>query len=230
MTETSTLVLEERTSCPSCAAVNPSGSPFCWQCYARFPGAAPPPGAWAQPDAFEESAVSVVSSSSRASTRSQKLMRVGLVLAVAVVGFFGWRFLTAGPFPGSFRTYDRLESPAATKFEDAVSQVGDEVGIEMHGALYGNGSELAVLAIVSDRTIAPAELGSRFVEAPAPRPRDVIEVERDGALFVCFPADADVPGAACTWTDDETVGVVYGRFMEVRQQLDLSAELRAAVT
>jgi len=102
--------------------------------------------------------------------------------------------------------------------------------MEMHGAMYGHGSELAIMAIVSDRDIAPDQLGSRFVEAPAPRPRDVIEVERDGALFVCFPADAEVPGAACTWADDETVGVVYGRFMKVRQQLDLSAELRAAVT
>ena len=208
--------------------MNPSGSPFCWQCYTRFPGATPPPAAWTPAEATDESAVSVVSSGSPTSTR--KALRITLVLAVALAGFFGWRFLTASPFPGSFRDYQRIDSPQATTFEDGVSEAGDQAGIEMHGALYGHASELAVMAILSDRTISPEEIGSRFVEAPPPRPRDILEVRRDGALFLCFPADADVPGAACTWTDDETVGVVYGRFMDVRQQLDLSVELRAAVT
>jgi len=228
MTETSTLVLEARTTCSSCAAVNPTGSLFCWQCYKRFPGAVTPPAEWARPDATGESDVSVVSGA--VTTSNRKVLRIALVVVVAVAGFLAWRFLTANPFPGSFRTFDRLDSPSATQFEDAVTEVGDLLGIEMHGAIYGHGSEPAIMAILSDREIAPAELGSRFVEAPAPRPRDVIQVERDGALFVCFPADADVPGAACTWTDDDTVGVVYGRFMRVRQQLDLSAELRAAIT
>ena len=208
--------------------MNPTGSPFCWQCYARFPGAAPAPAAWARPDAESEPDAPVVIT--RVSTSTRKGLRIALVVAVAVGGFLAWRFLTASPFPGSFRAFERLDSASATEFEDAVTEVGDLLGMEMHGAMYGHGSELAIMAIVSDRDIAPDQLGSRFVEAPAPRPRDVIEVERDGALFVCFPADAEVPGAACTWADDETVGVVYGRFMKVRQQLDLSAELRAAVT
>lgn len=232
MTETATLVLEARTTCTSCAAVNPAGSPFCWQCYARFPASAPAPAEWARPDASGEAADSVAPSdvTVRASSSGRKLVRVGLAVAVLVAGFLAWRFLTANPFPGSFRGYERLSSQEATDFGEAVSGVGDGLGIEMRGALYGHGSELAVMAVLADRSIAPAELGSRYVEAPAPRPRDVIEVERDGAQFLCFPTNADEPGAACTWTDSEHVGVVYGRFLTVQEQLDLTVELRAAVS
>lgn len=225
MTSTSTPVLEARTTCPSCAAVNLSGSPFCWQCYARFPQAAPAPAEWARPDAIGEGVVSVPSSG--ASTPIRKVLLVALILAVVTGGFLTWRALAGDPFPGRFRTYERLDSHEATRFEERVRQLGELLGVEMHGAQYGHGSELAVLAILSDRAIAPQDLGSRFVEAP---PRDVVEVHRDGATFVCFRADADEPGAACTWTDEETVGVVYGRFMKVRQHLRLTVELRAVVS
>lgn len=228
MTATPTLVREDRTTCSSCAAVNPSGSPFCWQCYARFPAAAPPPAEWARPDATGDEVLPVATRSS--STPGRRRVALLLVLAVAVAGFLAWRVLGGGPFPGSFRTYQRLDSPEATRFEEGVRELGELLGIEMHGAQYGHGSELAVLAILSDRAIAPQDLGQRFVDAPAPRPRQVVEARRDGATFLCFPADADVPGAACTWTDDAAVGVVYGRFMKPPELLELTAELRTAVS
>lgn len=228
MTGTSTLVLEARTSCSSCAAVNPSGSPFCWQCYARFPEAAPPPAEWARPDASGNEGLPVTSRTP--GSRSRTTLLLALILAVAAAGYLVWRMLDGGPFPDTFRTYQRLDSPEATRFEEGVSELGDLLGVKMHGAQYGHGSELAVLAVLADEAIAPQDLGSRFVEAPAPRPHDLLEVQRDGATFVCFPADADVPGSACTWTDGETVGVVYGRFQKLRQHVKLTAELRAAVS
>ncbi|HEX6263247.1 MAG TPA: hypothetical protein VF097_10420 [Actinomycetota bacterium] len=223
-----TLVLEDRTTCPSCAAVNPSGSPFCWQCYAPFAQAVPSAPAWARPDATGENAAPVAPARAPANPRHRWL---GLALVLALAGgFFAWRVLTGGPFPGTFRGYERLDSADATRFEDGVRDLGEALGIGMHGAQYGHGSELAVLAIVADEGASPEELGSRFLEGPAPRPRDLLEVQRDGATFLCFPADADVPGAGCTWIDRDSVGVVYGRFMDVEQQLELSAELRAAVS
>ncbi|HEX6208510.1 MAG TPA: hypothetical protein VF058_09170 [Actinomycetota bacterium] len=223
-----TLVLEDRTTCPSCAAVNPSDSPFCWQCYAPFARTVPGAPAWAPPDAAGETSEAVPSAGTPADPR-RRWLGFALILALVAGGFLAWRALTGGPFPGAFRGYERLETAEATRFEEGVSDLGEALGIEMHGAQYGHGSELAVLAIVAEEGASPQELGSRFLEGPAPRPRDLLEVQRDGARFLCFPADAEVPGAGCTWIDRDSVGVVYGRFVNVEQQLELSAELRAAV-
>lgn len=229
MSTTSTLVVEARTTCPSCAAVNPSGSPFCWQCYTRFPEAAPGPPEWARPDATGE-AVAPAPPARAPASPARKAVAALLAAAMALGGFLVWRSMTGGPFPGSFRTYDRLDSPEATRFEEGIVELGDLLGVEIHGAQYGNGSEMAVLAVVAEEGVPPEQLGSQLLPATSPRPRDVLEVQRDGATFLCFPADDEVPGAACTWIDRESVGVVYGRFMKVRQQLQLTAELRAAVS
>ena len=53
--------------------------------------------------------------------------------------------------------------------------------------------------------------------------------ERDGASFQCLAVQSDATGNVCSWTDADTVGLVFARAVAVDSGVELPAAVRAAV-
>lgn len=246
-------------TCGSCDAQNAVGAEFCWRCYARFGSVgAPVPAAVGVPAAVAAAAAPAGAPSMPATSAPwlsttgyggstslpepipasrwpvRRVVNLLLLAAVAAGGFVGWRMLTGDPFPSSIRGFERIDAKPATIFEEAVLETGKEVGVDMRGAVYGRGSDMALMAILSERTGSIDDLGgalqsdlpiggSAFIQGGSST------FERDGASFECLAVKAEDTGTICYWTDAETVGLVFAMEVGIEAGFELTAAVRAAV-
>jgi hypothetical protein len=164
-----------------------------------------------------------------------RIVNLLLLVAIGAGAFLGWRTFMRDPFPTSIAGLPRIEAQPAEVFEDAVKETGKQLGITMRGAVYGQGSDPALMAILSERTETGGGLDAAFLEPlPVSDPRlpgtTYEERVREGASFRCFSFAAELTGTGCFWLDEETTGFVFAQQAAVNQGMDLTAAVRRAVT
>jgi hypothetical protein len=245
-------------ACGSCDAQNAVSAEFCWRCYARFGAAAAAvPAAVGAPAALGASAAPAAAPMPTAAAPWQTGGRYGeqtslpepipesrwpvrqavnvlLLVAVALGGFLAWRMVTGDPFPDTIRGVGRVDAQAAKVFEDAVSETGKELGVKMHGAVYGNEVDMAFMAVLSERTGSVDHLGGAFQQGLPIAGSPFTEggsstFEHDGASFECLAVQAEATGTICYWTDAKTVGLVFAMEVGVEAGFELAADVRSAV-
>lgn len=196
------------------------------------PAAAPPPPPW-QTTSRYASQSSLPEPIPESRWPARRIVNILILVAMVIGGVVAWRALTGSPFPSSIRGFDRLEAEPATQFEDAVKETGKQLGITIHGAMYGRGEEMSFMALLSERTDTALGLDAAFLE-PLPVDPALVgggyqQFERDGASFQCLAVSAEVRGSGCLWLDPDTVGFVFAQEMGIPEGLELTAAVRDVV-
>jgi hypothetical protein len=216
---------------------------YCWQCYTPYAGPAVPAGAaaasgsgrsagvvsagpLARPGASPAPSINATAPTSPSMAASSApswvgtAVKIGVVLVVAVAGFFAWRFFFGGfSFPEEINGQPRMEGEPAERLSDFMSGIGSLAGASIETAVYGQGP---MPAYIMGRTEFEDAATLDLVVRSAPQLGGL----RGGGLM-CAP---DAQGSSCVWLDGDTVILTLGGFVETPEALrpiaeDVRAEL-----
>ena len=232
-------------ACPSCGAQNAATAEYCWRCYARFsgppsgaPGSAPErpargalltaalgtgPGA-GTPSAVLSEPATMTRWQPQHSTADDRLtgwVVRGLVLVLAaLVGFFGYRWLTRGfELPDEVGGQPRMEGELVEGFEDLMDSVVGILDVEVEMGLYGSGipAYLLMAAEVPDGE----DVGAFYQGFVAGAGTSTGPADPNAVTCVAMPGGTS--GAQCSWVTGETVLLLQG-FTATEDDLTAVAE------
>jgi hypothetical protein len=216
---------------------------YCWQCYTPYAGPAVPAGAaaasgsgrpagvvsagpLARPGASPAPSMNPTAPTSPSMTASSApswvgtAVKAGVILVLAVAGFFAWRFFFGGfSFPEEINGHPRMEGEPAERLSEFMSGIGSLAGASIETAVYGQGP---MPAYIMARTEFEDAAMLDLVVQSAPQLGGL----RGGGLM-CAP---DAQGSSCVWLDGDTVILTLGGFVETPEALrpiaeDVRAEL-----
>jgi hypothetical protein len=137
-------------------------------------------------------------------------IKVVLFLAVAVGGFLGWRFLTAGfPFPDEIAGQPRIEGEQTEEFSRLVEDIAALADAEVEVALYGEGPLPSYTMFVAEYE-DPDVLDLGALADPA------YVADLKSGNTACT---ADVQGSTCSWLEGEATLIGVGSFDQTPEQL-----------
>jgi hypothetical protein len=219
--------MDER-ACPSCAAQNAVSAEYCWQCFTPFTG--PPPRATPQtpsrgsalaaaigtgPGAGTPSAVvtepaTMTRWQPQTSTTGDRLARLavkGLVVVLAaLVGFLGYRWLTAGlELPEEVGGQPRMEGELVESFEDLLDSLTGTFDVEVEMGIYGTVVPLYMLAAAE---VPDGQDVDVFYQGFASGSGTATgAVDPNAVTCLALPGGT---GAQCSWVLQETVFLLQG--------------------
>lgn len=218
--------------CASCGADNKQGAGFCWRCYTPFAPAAPTRRAPLMPAAPAEGAP-IARPQNKAPTRNRTVrIVVGVVVALVVCSFVRHVLTPTYHVPDSLAGEVRLHDAISAKFEQAMSQTGQEHGIPLEAAVYGTQDQPDVFFVLANGR-AEENADELFTEFLSGAESAGITVDRGStatgthtdAEYRCVPMSAQgIEASACVWREDRSVGMT----LDASPDGDLTSALFAA--
>ena len=218
--------------CASCGADNKQGAGFCWRCYTPFAPAAPTRSAPLMPAAPARGApVAGPSRTAPSGTRTVRIV-VGVVVALVVGAFVRHMLAPTYHVPDSLAGEVRLHDAISAKFEQEMSQTGQEHDISLEAAVYGTGDNPDVFFVLANGR-AEENADELFSEFLSGAESAGITVDRGSTVtgshadaeYRCVPMSAQgVEASACVWREDRSVGMT----LDASPDGDLTSALFAA--
>ena len=218
--------------CASCGADNKQGAAFCWRCYTPFAPAAPTRSTPLMPAAPARSAP--ITTPARATPSRNRTVRivVGVVVALAVGAFVRHMLTPTYDVPDSLAGEVRLHDAISAKFEQTMSQTGQEHDIPLEAAVYGTDDQPDVFFVLAngraeenaDELFAEFLSGAESAGITVDRGSTVTGTHAD-AEYRCVPMSAQgIEASACVWREDGSVGMT----LDASPDGDLTSALFAA--
>jgi hypothetical protein len=219
--------------CASCGADNKQGAGFCWRCYTPFAPAAPTRGAPLMPAAPAQGAL-IARPSHKAPTTRNRTVRivVGVVVALVVGAFVRHMLTPTYHVPDSLAGEVRLHDAISAKFEQTMSQTGQEHDIPLEAAVYGTDEQPDVFFVLAngraeenaDELFSEFLSGAESAGITVDRGSTVTGTHAD-AEYRCVPMSAQgIEASACVWREDRSVGMT----LDASPDGDLTSALFAA--
>src|SRR5262245_22935983 len=137
---------DQERSCASYGATNPRGAGFCWQCYAPFADAAASAasasvgrGIPAMPPAPQAGAPITTPAPTTGSRSRVVRIVVGVVAALVVGGVVRSMLTPTYHVPDSIAGEARLHDATSVRFEQTMTQTGQQDDVKLESAVYGTG-------------------------------------------------------------------------------------------
>jgi hypothetical protein len=221
---------EQERRCSSCGADNKAGASFCWRCYAPFGPATSsfaaaasatrtPPGAGTarrptMPAAPQPGAPIAAPSRTRSRGRVVQIV-LGLIVALIVGAVVQHMLNPTYHVPDSIAGEPRLNNSVSAKFEQTMTQTGQQNDIPLESAVYGTDTSPDLFFVLANgRAEENAdELFSEFLSGAESAGIKVDQAatvtgSHDGAEYRCVPMSAQgIEAAACVWREDHSVGM-----------------------
>jgi hypothetical protein len=207
--------IDQDRRCASCGADNKQGAGFCWRCYTPFAPAAPTRSAPLMPAAPAQG-IPIATSPKKAPSRNRTVRIVVGVVVALVVGAFVRHMLTPTyHVPDSLAGEVRLHDAISAKFEQTMSQTGQEHDIPLEAAVYGTGDRPDVFFVLAngraeenaDELFAEFLSGAESAGITVDRGSTVTGTHAD-AEYRCVPMSAQgIEASACVWREDRSVGM-----------------------
>jgi hypothetical protein len=218
--------------CASCGADNTQGASFCWRCYTPFAPAAPTRSAPLMPAAPAQGAP-IARPSQTAPTRTRTVRIVVAVVVALVLGAFVRHMLTPTyHVPDTIAGEVRLHDAVSAKFEQSMSQTGQEHDIALEAAVYGTEDHPDVFFVLAngraeenaDELFSEFLRGAESAGITVDRGSTVTGTHAD-AEYRCVPMSAQgIEASACVWREDGSVGMT----LDASPDGDLTSVLLAA--
>lgn len=216
---------DQERRCSACGADNKQGASFCWRCYAPFESAvtaravaaasiaAGPRTAPAMPAAPQPGAPIATPTKKRSGPRVVQIV-LGLVVALIVGGVVQHMLNPTYHVPESIAGEPRLNNAVSAKFEQTMTQTGQQNDISLESAVYGTATPDLFVVLANGRAEENAdELFSEFLSGAESAGVKVdqsatVTGTHDGAEYRCVPMSAQgLQAAACVWREDHSVGM-----------------------
>jgi hypothetical protein len=207
--------IDQDRRCASCGADNKQGAGFCWRCYTPFAPAAPTRSAPLMPAAPAQG-TSLATSPKKAPSRNRTARIIVGVVAALMVGTFVRHMLTPTyHVPDSLAGEVRLHDAISAKFEQTMSQTGQEHDIPLEAAVYGTAARPDVFFVLAngraeenaDELFAEFLSGAESAGITVDRGSTVTGTHAD-AEYRCVPMSAQgIEASACVWREDRSVGM-----------------------
>jgi hypothetical protein len=220
---------EQERRCSSCGADNKVGASFCWRCYAPFGPATSAFAAAASatrtqagstsrtpvmPAAPQPGAPIAAPTPKRSRLRAAQIV-LGLVVALVVGGIVQHMLNPTYHVPESIAGEPRLNNAVSAKFEQTMTQTGQQSDITLESAVYGTDTSPDLFFVLANGHAEENadELFSEFLSGAESAGIKVDETAtvtgtHDGADYRCVPMSAQgIEAAACVWREDHSVGM-----------------------
>ena len=216
---------DQERRCSACGADNKQGASFCWRCYAPFEAAvttravaaasiaAGPRTAAAMPAAPQPGAPIAVPTKKRSGPRVVQIV-LGLVVALIVGGVVQHMLNPTYHVPDAIAGEPRINDAVSAKFEQSMTQTGQQNDIQLESAVYGTSTPDLFFVLANGRAEENAdELFSEFLSGAESAGVKVdqsatVTGTHDGAEYRCVPMSAQgLEAAACVWREDHSVGM-----------------------
>jgi hypothetical protein len=222
--------IDQERRCSSCGADNKAGASFCWRCYAPFGPATsafaaaasatrtqasvPTRTAPAMPAAPQTGAPIATPSRRRSRVRVGQIV-LGLVVALVVGGVVQHVLNPTYHVPDSIAGEPRLNNVVSAKFEQTMSQTGQQNDVTLESAVYGTDTSPDLFFVLANGHAEENadELFSEFLSGAESAGIKVDQAAsvtgtHDGADYRCVPMSAQgIEAAACVWREDHSVGM-----------------------
>ena len=220
--------------CASCGADNRQGASFCWRCYTPFAPAAPTRSVPLMPAAPAQGAPIARPSQTtptRSRTRTVRIV-VGVVVALVVGGFVRHMLTPTYQVPDTLAGEVRLHDAISAKFEQSMSQTGQDHDIALEAAVYGTEDHPDVFFVLAngraeenaDELFSEFLSGAESAGITVDRGSTVTGTHAD-AEYRCVPMSAQgIEASACVWREDRSVGMT----LDASPDGDLTSALFAA--
>jgi hypothetical protein len=238
---------EEERRCASCGADNKQGASFCWRCYAPFGPAtaafvAAASASRTAPSAATRTAPTMpaapepgapIAPPTRRRSRSRAVQIVlGLVAALVLGGVVQHLLNPTYHVPDSIAGEPRLNNAVSAKFEQTMTQTGQQNDVPLETAVYGTDAKPDLFFVLANgRAEENAdELFSEFLSGAESAGVKVDQAatvtgNHDGAEYRCVPMSAQgIEAAACVWREDHSVGMT----LDVSPDGDITSAVIAA--
>ena len=231
--------------CASCGADNKQGASFCWRCYAPFgeatsafvaaaaasrtaSGPAKRTGP-AMPDAPQSGAP--IAPPTRSRGRAAKIV-LGLIVALVAGAVVQHMLNPTYHVPDSIAGEPRLHDAVSAKFEQTMTQSGQDNDIPFQPAAYGTGATPDLFFVLANGHAEEDadQLFTEFLSGAASAGVTVDQSEtvtgtHDGAEYRCVPMSAQgIDAAACVWREDHSVGMT----LDTSPEGDITSAIVAA--
>ena len=216
--------------CSSCGADNKAGASFCWRCYAPFGPAtsafaaaasatrtqpvAPTGTPTRMPAAPQPGAPIATPTPTRSRSRVAQIV-VGLIAALVVGGVVQHMLNPTYHVPDSIAGEPRINNATSARFEQTMTQTGQQNDITLESAVYGADANPDLFFVLANGHAEESadELFSEFLSGAASAGVKVDQTatvtgSHDGADYRCVPMSAQgIEAAACVWREDHSVGM-----------------------
>jgi len=219
---------DQERRCASCGADNKQGASFCWRCYAPFgeatsafvaaaaasrtasgPATRTSP---AMPDAPQPGAS--IAPPTRSRGRVAKIV-LGVIVELVAGAVVQHMLNPTYHVPESIAGEPRLHDAVSAKFEQTMTQSGQDNNIPFESAAYGTGTSPDLFFVLANGHaeedadqlfsdfLSGAESAGVTVDQSA-----TVTGTHDGADYRCVPLSAGgIDAAACVWREDHSVGM-----------------------
>ena len=235
---------DQERRCSACGADNKQGASFCWRCYAPFEStvtaravaaasiaAGPRTAAPAMPAAPQPGAPIATPTKKRSGPRVVQIV-LSLIVALIVGGVVQHMLNPTYHVPDSIAGEPRLHNAVSAKFDQTMTQTGQQNDIPLESAVYGTDVSPDLFFVLANGR-AEENADELFTEFLSGAESAGVTVDQsatvtgthDGAEYRCVPMSAQgIEAAACVWREDHSVGMT----LDVSPNGDITSAVIAA--